>query len=54
MCVCAFVRAYICSVQVVEPTADGKKFDDTDAALKLDLGTPRYFCEQIICGVCFT
>ena len=27
--------------QIIEATDDGKNFDDTDAALKLDLGTPR-------------
>lgn len=27
--------------QVIGPTDDGKNFDDADAALKLDLGTPR-------------
>lgn len=29
--------------QVIEATDDGKNFDDTDAALKLDLGTPRFY-----------
>ena len=28
--------------QLIGPTGDGKGFDDTDASLKLDLGTPRY------------
>ena len=32
-------------IQVVGPTDDGKNFDDADAALKLDLGTPRYVLE---------
>lgn len=28
-------------LQVVQPTADGKPYDDTDAQLLLDRGTPR-------------
>lgn len=47
MCAYVCVCTYHFSVQVVGPTDDGKNFDGTDAALKLDLGTPRCVHEQL-------
>lgn len=38
---CSVFTMLFAEAQVIEATDDGKNFDDTDAALKLDLGTPR-------------
>ena len=44
-CMHVYIKMYILIsfpiTQVIGPTDDGKNFDDADAALKLDLGTPR-------------
>lgn len=33
--------------QLIFPTPDGKVFDDTDAILKLDQGTPRFYLMRL-------
>jgi len=38
---CSVFTMLFAEAQVIGATDDGKSFDDTDAALKLDLGTPR-------------
>ena len=42
-----------CSLQVIEAIDDGKPFDEEDAQLKLNKGTPRQdtWLMQIICFV---
>ena len=44
-CIHTIYLMIILIIQVVGPTDDGNNYDDADAALRLDLGTPRYVPE---------
>ena len=33
--------------QLIQPTHDGKEFDDEDAKLRLDAGTPRFYIMRL-------
>lgn len=33
--------------QLIEPTHDGKEYDDEDAKLRLDAGTPRFYIMRL-------